>query len=121
MRKLTLILGIIFLSACSEKRLTERELKAGIWDGFYEKYGYEATDIQLIKTDENNYTGYIVLQDGSTADINVMLDIDKPTHYMWEVTKPSPSMIADRLREGLQKYQDNLKHVTDSVLQTLNQ
>ena len=109
-----MLLILLLLVACNNSRITET-MKNEIAESFKEKTGYDVMKVSLLRTDGWNYTGYVTLYDSSQAMIDVIIDKDNPSNYLWKCTQQSPTMLRDKM-ENVQK---ELRWQSDSIRNAL--
>lgn len=51
--------------------------------------------------DDGKYRGFVTLEDISEDAIDVTVDKDNPENFIWECTKPTPSMVQAQLKKAL--------------------
>lgn len=103
MKRLFIVLagvGILFFFFYKPSHQVE-DMKIGIASSFYKKSGFEVSEVKLFRVDDYKYTGIVVLKDNSQALIDVTVDKDDKTNYMWQCTQPSPSMMQGLMDKAL--------------------
>lgn len=100
---LIVVFTIIFFMT-RKKTISREDVVSFVIATFPEQTGFSVSEVNLIKTDDYTYTGYVILDtDKSQPAIKVTIDKDNPEDCMWECTSPSPIMIQKRIQDYVQK------------------
>lgn len=84
MKKILVVIAILFSSCHSN--VSHEKYEKSLAEGFKKKTGFDVLEVNLVKTGDYNFEGFIVYDlygNHFRKNIYVQVDMDNPDEYMW--------------------------------------
>ena len=90
----------IVLVSC-KRHLSNTEIENLVKEGFTEQTQYAVSNVEVIRKGDYQYEGLVTLEkDNSKAQVEINIDRDDPSKFIWKVTAPSQTMINDAFEKA---------------------